>query len=75
MSGKTRPSDLKPLKSNDINNGLGTFPIEKEKNENEDLGRIGITNGDNIYSRFSKHVKDNKVQRDDFCRPIHIFIT
>lgn len=54
MSGKNRPSDLKPLKTTDfINNGNNPPPIEEEKNDDGFLNRIGITNSDNIYSRFS----------------------
>ncbi|CDW90711.1 UNKNOWN [Stylonychia lemnae] len=87
LSGKARPSDLKPLKNADFAAGPSTNAIieEEDKHDGENsnsqqryqdnLQSIGAQNEDSIYNRFSRHVIEKKIERDDFCRPIHIFIT
>jgi len=73
MSAKARPSDLKPLKTVDPQ------AIEEEKDnetQREEVpNKINVPYEQTVYGRFSKFVNDNKIERDEFCRPIHIFIT
>eukprot|EP00347_Sterkiella_histriomuscorum_P018555 403345066 len=84
MSGKSRPSDLRPLTGSQFQIGASNEVIEEEKNDNNDnsnsqnqnqITNNALNNENSIYHRFSKFIIENKIERDDFCRPIHIFIT
>ena len=44
--------------------------IEEEKQEFEHSHAI-----ESVYDRFSNYINENKIERDDFCRAIHIYRT
>ncbi len=72
MSAKNRPSDLKPLKA--VEHAI----VEEDKDQDNSDQRnqknvVGFE--DSVYGRFTHHVLQTKLERDDFCRPIHIYIT
>ena len=46
--------------------------IEEEKNEGS---RILPESNESFYSRFSKFVNKNGIDRDTFCRAVHLFLT
>lgn len=58
--------------------------IEEEKNDGDNSNSLNIKirqenqlvekSNINFYERFSKFVRDNKISRDDFCRPIHFVL-
>ena len=52
---------------------LNSQPIEEEKHENDHSHNSN--NEDNVYNRFSKHVIERRIERDDFCRACNIFVT
>jgi len=51
--------------------------IEEEKNDEGSRQIAGSGEGArlNVYDRFSRHVRDSKIERDDFCRSVHIYLT
>ena len=71
MSAKARPSDLKPLKTLDRQ----TIEEEKDNGEQSQRANLSVPFEQTVYGRFSRFVNENKIERDDFCRPVHIFIT
>ena len=45
-------------------------PIQKKQ-----PSTVEVHENMNIYERLSKHVNDTKVEKDTFCRQIHLYLT
>lgn len=66
-SAQMRPSDLKPLNNNpysQVSRDMSNPNIAIEEEEGED-----------VYTRFSKHVAARGIEKQAFCKPVDLYLT